>query len=759
MLDRAIVAALEKAARGNGEPLVDWLLAAFVTLLHRHTRDDAVAVHILGDARARAISAVEVFDASTPIVIEANVTADVTHIELVRQLRAAWGHSASGSRASAPFAFSFQETTASSANAGEPHALVFAFRRAEGTIEGQVDYAAARYGRGEIDRMVGHYQRLLEGIAANPAQPVGAYAMLTAAEYQQIVVDWNATVRDYPRDVCLHELFEAQAERTPDEVAVVGPAVTLTYRQLDERANQLAAHLRGRGAGPGDLVGIFLERTVEIVVALLGTLKAGAAYVPLDPAYPKDRIASIYAQARPTVLISERALDGRLPEVGAQMVRIDDAAEAIAREPVSRLAHTTTPTNLSHVIFTSGSTGQPKGVAIEHRVMVNYCQFAREVHPGSELRVWLFATSVCFDMSLFEVFVPLAWGGRIYVVENLLALPSLPDDAGLTFVNAVPSVLAAYLQAGTLPASVEAVSCAGEPLTSALVQQLHAAGVGRVYDFYGPTETFIATWALRSSAGEATIGRPIANAQVYLLDAHGGPVPVGVPGELYVGGEGLARGYFGQPELTAERFVANPFGVGRLYKTGDLARWSSDGTLHYVGRSDHQVKIRGFRIELGEIEAVLAEHISVREVVVLAREDMSGDKRLVAYVVGRDEQPDVEALRAHASTKLPDYMVPAAFVVLASLPLTPNGKLDRKSLPAPDVMSSQRAYAAPQGAVEELLAQIWREVLGLARVGRNDNFFELGGHSLLAIGMLAHLRRRGWTVEVRDLFATPTLGA
>jgi amino acid adenylation domain-containing protein len=605
--------------------------------------------------------------------------------------------------------------------------------------------------------------QVCEALELRPSMPVRELDVLPPSERQQVLVDWNATLRaDYQDDVCLHELFEAQVARTPDAIAVVAGTTVLTYQQLDARANQLAHHLRACGAGPGELVGIFLERSVEIVVALVGALKTGAAYVPLDPAYPKDRIAAIYEQARPAVLVTERALDGRLPEVGARVVRVDDDAEVIGRAPTARLPRAATRTELSHVIFTSGSTGTPKGVAIPHGVMVNYCQFSRDLHPRPELGAWLFATSVCFDMSLFEVFVPLSWGGRIHVVADLLALPSLPEDAGLTFVNAVPSVMTAYLQAGKLPSTLEAVSCAGEPLTNALVQQLRAAGVRRVYDFYGPTETFIATWALRSGTGESTIGRPIANTQIYLLDAQGMPVPIGVAGELFVGGDCLARGYFGRPDLTAERFVASPLGQGRLYRTGDLARWLPDGTLQYVGRRDHQVKIRGFRIELGEIEAVLSSHPTARDVVVVAREDIPGDKRLVAYVVGREGPPDVDALRAHVAAKVPTYMVPSAFVVLEAMPLTPNGKIDRKVLPAPEVGGgdARQAYVAPRTERESVLAGIWSQLLRVERVGVNDSFFELGGHSLLVMQLMAQVRKAfAVEVNVRTVFEAPTLGA
>ncbi|MDX2089002.1 MAG: amino acid adenylation domain-containing protein, partial [Kofleriaceae bacterium] len=797
MVTRAMPAELGRAMAALGRahgatPFMTWL-AAFYVLLYRHSRqgDLSVGTPVANRGSAETDALVGYF--LNTVVLRADVSSNPSFVELLAQVRTvalgAYAHQ------DAPFERVVEAVREPRDPVRSPlFQVMFVHQRADersvvpglavedvelggtGTSkfeltlfinEGPHDVTCAMelntelFDVATIERMLGHFHTLAEGIVEEPARKIGELALLTAAERQQLLVEWNATARaDYSDDTCLHELFEQQVDRTPDAIAVVADATALTYRQLDERANQLAFHLRSCGVGPGELVGIFLERSVEIVVALLGALKSGAAYVPLDPAYPEDRITSIYEQARPQVLITQSALGDRLPVLGARIVRVDSDAAEIARRPSSRLSRTATRTDLSHVIFTSGSTGRPKGVAIEHGVMVNYSRFARDLHPRPELGAWLFATSVCFDMSLFEVFVPLSWGARIYVVEDLLALPSVPDDAGLTFVNAVPSVMSAFLQAGALPATLQAVSCAGEPLSNALVQQLRAAGVACVYDFYGPTETFIVTWSRRSGEGPAVIGRPIANTQIYVLDAHGGLVPVGVPGDLYVAGEGLARGYFNEPAMTSERFVPNPFGAGRLYKTGDLARWLPDGTLQYVGRSDHQVKIRGFRIELGEIEVVLGAHASVREVVVLAREDEPGDKRLVAYVVGRGGKPEVDELRMQAAAALPEYMVPSAFVVLDAMPLTPNGKVDRKALPAPDLSaSSQRTYVAPRTEAEELLAGIWIQLLGIERVGVHDNFFELGGHSLLVMRLVARVRQvHGVELTVRAVFEARTLG-
>ena len=426
--------------------------------------------------------------------------------------------------------------------------------------------------------------------------------------------------------------------------------------------------------------------------------------------------------------------------------------------PSTRLGRRARAHDLSHIIYTSGSTGRPKGVAIEHGSTVSFCCWAREVFTPAERTGVLFATSICFDLSVFELFATLAWGGRVILVGNVLALARLPADAGVTLVNTVPSAMATLLATGALPASVTTVNLAGEPLKNALVAQLYRTGTVRtVYDLYGPSETTTySTFTRRVDGATPSIGRPIANTQIYLLDATRELVAPGSIGEIYIGGVGVARGYLGRPELTAEQFVDSPFAPGRLYRTGDLARWLSDGTFEYLGRVDHQVKIRGFRIELGEIEAVLAQAPDVRACVVLAREDAAGDKRLVAYVVGGD----VATLRARLATKLPDYMVPSAFVMLDELPLTPNGKIDRKALPAPERASSARAYSAPRTAIEQTVAEIWAETLGVERVGLDDHFFELGGHSLLATRLVSRVREVcDAEASLRTLFEAPTLGA
>ncbi|HEY2328632.1 MAG TPA: amino acid adenylation domain-containing protein, partial [Verrucomicrobiae bacterium] len=493
-----------------------------------------------------------------------------------------------------------------------------------------------------------------------------------------------------------------------------------------------------------------VERSLEMVVGALGILKAGGAYVPMDPQYPRDRLAFICEDARPLAVLTRQKLLGQLPPNQAQMVCLDAMEKAFPSGFKNRSADNFLPQakNLAYVIYTSGSTGKPKGVAIEHRSAVNFVHWAREIFSDAEMSGVLASTSICFDLSIFELFVTLSCGGKVIVAQNALELPRLPARNQVTLINTVPSAIAELLKEGGVPASVQVVNLAGEPLSTALVDRIYAVkNVRKVNDLYGPTETTTySTFTLRQPGGKPTIGRPLANTQVYILDAAMQPVPVGVAGELYIGGDGLARGYLNRPDLTAEKFIADPFSGepgARLYKTGDLSRYLSDGNIEYLGRIDQQVKIRGFRIELGEIESVLGNHPAIRECVVVARENAAGGKNLVAYLVVRKKTaPAVAELREFLLKKLPDYMVPVAFVNLEKLPLTPNGKIDRKALPEPaeNLLKSGAEFAAPQTPTEVLLAKIWGELLGAERTGIRDNFFALGGHSLLAARIFFRIR-------------------
>ena len=497
-------------------------------------------------------------------------------------------------------------------------------------------------------------------------------------------------------------------------------------------------------------------------------LKAGGAYVPLDPGYPRERLEFMLEDARPLVLLTQEDLKGLAPEHDARVVCLDTEWAEVARRPDTNPERRTTDSDLAYVIYTSGSTGRPKGVAIEHQSVATFIHWAKEIFSAEQLAGVLASTSICFDLSIFEIFVPLSWGGKVVLAAHALELPSLAAAREVTLINTVPSAMTELVRLNAVPDSVRAVNLAGEPLQNALAQLAYRQqSVEQVLNLYGPSEdTTYSTWALieKGSSQSPTIGRPIAKTQAYLLDAHLQPMPVGVAGELHIGGVGLARGYLNRAELTAEKFIPDPFGAepgARLYKTGDLARFLQDGRIEFLGRLDHQVKIRGFRIELGEIESVLCESGAVRDAVVVARETGSGDKQLVAYVVAADGRaPTAGELRAHLQERLPKYMVPASFMVLDELPLTPNGKLNRRALPAPEDSADDSAVArvGPRTEVEKVLAQMWGQLLDRRGVGVNDNFFELGGHSLLATQVVSRVREM-FRIEIplRSIFEAATI--
>jgi amino acid adenylation domain-containing protein len=613
-------------------------------------------------------------------------------------------------------------------------------------------------------------QSLVEALEQGSQTPAIALPILPESERRQVLELFNATQTAYPTGL-IHELFEEQVRRTPSAVAMIHEDRSLTYAELNTRANQLAHYLRARHIGPDRLVGICVERSLEMVVGLLGILKAGGAYVPLDPGYPTERLRYMLLDARPGLLLSQERLRSRFPAASTNLICLDSDWSRIAQESSSNpdaRALGLRSDHLAYVIYTSGSTGQPKGVAVEHRNTINLIFWAHSAMPPGLLARTLQSTSLNFDLAVYECFVPLTMGASIHVVENAMAvLSSRPD---VTLINTVPSAIRAILDSGHIPQSTRGVNLAGEFLEQDVVEKIfQRSHVEYVCNLYGPSETTTySSWISmsRKDGFIPTIGRPIANTRIYILDAFGQPVPIGVVGEIHIGGAGVARGYLNRPELTAERFLKDPFcgdSQARLYKTGDLGRWRADGNIEYLGRNDHQVKIRGFRVEPGEVEAQLMRHEDIKEAVVIAREDIPGEKRLVAYVVARDAQGSetrlsVETLRSYLKPRLPEYLVPSAFVRLEQLPLTPTGKLDRRALPAPEMDAYvRRQYEAPQGGMEEILAGIWQELLHIERVGRGDNFFELGGHSLLIVQMLERLRRAGLSVQIRQVFESPTL--
>ncbi|WP_309475907.1 non-ribosomal peptide synthase/polyketide synthase [Pseudomonas sp. B21-028] len=604
-------------------------------------------------------------------------------------------------------------------------------------------------------------ESLIKALEDAPSSALNTLPILPQQEMHKLLVEFNATALDYPQEQTLHGLFQAQVERTPEAVAVVHDDVSLSYRELNQRANQLAHHLRGNGVGPDSCVAICVERGPEMIVGLLAILKAGGAYVPLDPAYPADRIAYMLRDSAPAAVLAQGATLGLLAGVSVPLIDLDSQplqGQSVDNPRVPDL----TSAHLAYVIYTSGSTGLPKGVMIEHRNTVNFLTWAHQSFDSTVLARTLFSTSLNFDLAVYECFAPLTSGGSIEVVTNVLELQQKDHD--VTLINTVPSALQALLESGGLNENVHTVNVAGEALKRNLVERLfEQTSVKRLCNLYGPSETTTySSWVSmdRKDGFVAHIGKPVANTRFYLLDAHKQPVPLGVPGEIHIGGAGVARGYLNRDDLTAERFLDDPFSQApgaRMYKTGDLGRWLADGNIEFLGRNDDQVKIRGFRIELGEIEAKLAQHEAVKEAVVMAREDVPGDKRLVAYFT-QSEAVGIETLRNHLLAQLPEYMVPAAYVQLDALPLTPNSKLDRKALPAPDLSSvSRRNYAAPQGEVEIAIARIWQELLGVEQVGRHDHFFELGGHSLLAVTLIERMRQQNMSADVRVLFSQPTL--
>ena len=633
-------------------------------------------------------------------------------------------------------------------------------------------YDAERFDETAMKRMAGHLSTLLRGFANGLDQPVGSLPLMTASEIDQIT-QWTRTESDYRDDKCVHELFEEQAESTPDAVAIVHGNQKLSYQALNERANKLAHHLLSLGVGPEARVGICVERSIEMVVGLLGIFKAGAAYVPLDPQYPQHRLSFMMEDADVSVLLTQQSLLERLIELKREATAcLDSDWPQIAQQSSENPATKVTAGNLAYLIYTSGSTGLPKGVAITHRSTLAMLCWSLERFRSSALSSVLASTSICFDISVFELFAPLSCGGNVVLVRDVLELIELPPAQSVSLVNTVPSAFTELLRAGALPSSVEVVNLAGEALAGKLAQAAYQQdGVREVYNLYGPSEdTTYSMCALvpKGEQEEPTIGKAITNTQVYLLDSRLQLVPVGIPGELYIGGAGLARGYWKRAELTAEKFIPSPYsevGGARLYRTGDLAKYRADGEIEFIGRIDEQVKLRGYRIELGEIESVLNGHPAVAGSVVMARVDAGNtDQRLLAYVVLNDveQKAGINELRPYVQKRLPHYMVPAQWIVIDQIPLTPNGKIDRRSLPKPDQARSEleSAFVTARTPEEEILSGIFEQVLKVEQVGIHDNFFMLGGHSLLATQVMSRIRQ-GFHVELpmTALFKANTVAA
>lgn len=653
-------------------------------------------------------------------------------------------------------------------------------------LQGELEYNSDLFDAATAQRMVAHLQNLLRAMVEQPHAATATLPMLGAAERKQLLVEWNDTIMAYPSGQTLHQLFEAQVERTPEACALIDAATgeRLTYRELNSRANQVAHRLRQLGVTGEDRVGICVERSPKLLAGLLGILKAGAAYVPLDPAFPKARLDLMIEDAAPAILVTESYFADDFANEPMPKLYLDSVGGVVgewAALPTHNPNVAVTPEQLAYLIYTSGSTGKPKGVELCHQSVVNFLWSMRN-QPGLTAADRLLAvTTISFDIAVLELYLPLTTGATVLLAnEEMSADPQqlmglLPQA---TVMQATPATWRMLLLAGWAGTPGLRMLVGGEALPTALAQQLLSCGA-ELWNLYGPTETTVwsslhkvdatslpsaADTPVKSEGSAVVIGRPIGNTQLYILDSHGQPQPIGVPGELYIGGLGLARGYRHLPAMTAEKFLPNPFHPGRYYRTGDLVRYRANGTIEYLGRIDNQVKIRGFRIELGEIESALTHHAQVQQAVVVAQSDSSGGKRLVAFLIAAAPTPAGDELRTFLRQRLPEYMVPAAFVTLDQLPLTPNGKVDRRALMqlTTPLLDLSTVYVPPTTPLEQELVAIWAEVLNIdpAQIGTQHNFFDLGGHSLLAIQLLSRMRNT-FQVElpIRELMDNPTIAS
>jgi amino acid adenylation domain-containing protein len=638
-------------------------------------------------------------------------------------------------------------------------------------LAAEFHYDSTLYDSADIIGLASHYLTLLQSAAQAPRGSIGRLEILSAQQREKLLNEFNQTRMDYHTNKCVHELIQEQAERKPEAVAVVHEQGEVSYKELNSRANQLASYLRNKGVGPEQVVGVMISKGIEMVVGTLGVMKAGAAYLPLDADYPKERLAYMLQDARVSLLLTERQYAGHLPERNTAVIYLDMDWGVISQESNANPAIRVNPQNLVYVIYTSGSTGSPKGAMITHGSIVNCLCWMQETYKLDATDRFLMKTSLTFDPSVWELFWPL-WAGGVVVLadpqrrQDTAYLTRLIEEREATSAYFVPSMLRAFLNESgfEMCRSLRRVICGGESLSIETVNDFFDKLSAEFHHSYGPTETSIAAteWTCRREGNYsmAPIGRPLGNTQVYILEAMMQPAPLGVPGELYIGGTCVGRGYLNRADLTAERFVPDLFSTepgARFYKTGDIARYLPDGNITFCGRLDNQVKLRGYRIELGEVEAALRSYPKVREAVVEAREDEPGEKRLVGYVVG-EEGVSVEELREYLRGKLPEYMAPGAYVLLEELPLTPNGKVDRKSLLKPEALQRGAMVINPRDTIEIQLKSIWEEILGVDNIGIRNNFFELGGHSLKAVALSSRLAERYQApFLVRNIFEFPTI--
>ncbi|HEX2925216.1 MAG TPA: amino acid adenylation domain-containing protein, partial [Ruminiclostridium sp.] len=646
----------------------------------------------------------------------------------------------------------------------------------ESGIHGWFDYNIDLFDSSTIERMIGHYIKLLGSIVGNPTQNISKFQYITDTELQQVVTEWNNTAKQYRQDKCLHQLFEEQAECYPDRTAVVFGNDSLTYKEFNYRANQVANYLRKCDVGPDKLVGVCMERSLEMVIALYSIMKAGGAYVPLDPGYPKGRLQYMLENSSVDIILTQEKFSELLKDYNARLIYLDNSWSEFEQEDGNNPVCLTNMDSLAYTIYTSGSTGNPKGVMNTHKGICNRLLWMQDAYKLNEHDRVIQKTPFSFDVSVWEFFWPLITGACLVVArpeghKDSKYLARLIQEQNITTIHFVPSMLSVFLDEPEVEGctSLIRVICSGEALTYNLQERFFKILGSELHNLYGPTEAAVDVtyWKCTPSYSRkiVPIGRPISNIQLYIADSELSPVPVGIPGELLIGGVGLARGYHNKPDLTGEKFIANPFSSipgDRVYRTGDLVRYLPDGNIEYIGRIDYQVKIRGLRIELGEIETVLLEHPMVKEAVVAVQEDKNQQKYLVAYIVAQGHTFAKDELRSYVQKKVPEYMVPGYFVQMDNLPLSPNGKLDRKVLPSVESIRSERIedYVAPRTEVEKIIVDIWREILGLDQVGVNDNFFEIGGHSLLMTRALSKLEAAfGKEISLVDLFKHSTPGS
>ncbi|MEW6735757.1 MAG: amino acid adenylation domain-containing protein, partial [Acidobacteriota bacterium] len=654
--------------------------------------------------------------------------------------------------------------------------LILSMMEKDDQFIGILEYNTDLFNYDTIERFLHHFHKLIASVVAQPELHIENVELLSHTERQQLLFDWSTTIVDLPKDVCLHHLFEEQATRTPYAIAVIYEGEHLSYLELNQRANQLAHYLRELGVGPDRLVTICVKPSLEAVVAILAVLKAGGAYVPLDPMYPEERFRLIFQDTNTEVLLTQQELLDNFNSIDCEVICLDTDWQQIASHSVEIPVVTMSPENLAYVIYTSGSTGTPKGVMISHAAVCNRLLWGQDVYSFSTEDKNLLLVSLSFDVSVLELFMPLIAGASLVVAHSNGYLDTdylfdLITEEEITVFNVVPSMLRVLVTEKRLADcnSLKYLFCGGEAMPGDLPAQFYALSGAELHNYYGPSEATIDTtfWICSRESDQTVIpiGYPIGNLQVYVLDSHLQPVPMGVMGELHIGGVGLARGYLNRPDVTAEKFLPNPYSNkagARLYRTGDLARWLPDGSIEYLGRTDHQVKIRGYRIELGEIESALNQHPDVHESVVIARQQRAS-KRLVAYLVMKNgKEVGTNQLYSYLSRQLPNYMVPSAYVILDKLPLTANSKLDRNALPEPDtdtdtILFERRPFVEPRNKLELILSEIWASVLGLERVGVRDNFFELGGDSILAIQVIARACQAGLQLTPKQLFEHQTV--